>query len=103
MVIFAIATWILFGLTIGGMVSFFMERWGHTYEHLIAGVGGAFVGGVLGLLLGNFVPALSWEERGYSVTSLITSLIFSIAFTLIERRMHRRGRVLLSDPRPDVP
>jgi hypothetical protein len=103
MVIFSIATWVLFGLTIGGMVAFFMEKWGHTYEHVIAGIGGAIVGGVVGLLLGGLVPGLSWEERGFSVTSLIFSLVFSIAFTLVERRMHRRGRVLLSDPRPDSP
>ena len=103
MILFAAASWILFGLTIGGMVAFFMEKRAHTYEHVVAAIGGSFVGGVVGLYVSSYIPALGWEVRGYSITALIMSLIFSIAFTLIERRMHRRGRVLLSDPRPDSP
>jgi hypothetical protein len=103
MILFSIATWVLFGLTIGGMVSFFMEKRRHTGEHLLAAVGGAFFGGVLGMFAGAFSPALAWEVRGYSITSLLLALACSAVFVVIERNIHRRGRLILNDPRPDVP
>jgi hypothetical protein len=103
MLFWEISSWVLFGLTIGGMFAFFMEKRGHTYEHLAAGVGGALVGGVIGLFLAAWIPAIDFHARDYSLTALIFSLIFSAAAIGIERKTHRRGRYIFRDARPDVP
>lgn len=103
MMVFAVVTWVLFGLTIGGMVAFFMERRAHTVEHVIAGIGGAFLGGMLGMMLGALVPALDWNVNGYSIPALVLAIGLSAIFAVVERSWHRRGRVILSDPRPGAP
>ena len=105
MALFEVAIWILFGLTIGGSVSFFMEKRGHTALHLAAGVGGGVVGGIFGWFLSSALPGLRWTVLdNYSITALICSLLFACAFVAIERSMHQKGRrVILNDPRPDYP
>lgn len=105
MVLFEVAIWILFGVTIGGMVAFFMEKRGHTAFHLAAGAGGGLVGGIFGWFLSSALPGLRWTVLDhYSITALICSLIFAGAFVGVERSLHRKGRhVILNDARADYP
>jgi high-affinity Fe2+/Pb2+ permease len=103
MMIFEIATWVLFALTLGGCFAFFMERRGHTAEHLLSATAGAVIAGMLGKMVVALVPAIDWQTHGYSLTAFMFALAGSLVGVAIDRKTHRKGKHLFRDARPDVP
>jgi uncharacterized membrane protein YeaQ/YmgE (transglycosylase-associated protein family) len=102
--IFHFISWLLFGLILGAMFGFFTEREdGHTLEYLARGAGGAIVGGLLGMFLGQWLPEVRLEANGYQFLTLIFALLFALGAIFIDRRTTRRGRPFFRDARPDVP
>jgi uncharacterized membrane protein YeaQ/YmgE (transglycosylase-associated protein family) len=102
--VFELISWVLFGLTIGGLVGFFMEkRQGPTVGYLFAGTAGAVVGGLLGELVGELWPKATLDASGYSLLSLLLAIGGSIVLVFIDRRTYRIGRPVFQDARPDLP
>lgn len=102
--IFEVITWILFGLTIGGLAGWFMEKKrGHTIGYLAAGTGGAVLGGLLAELVGQLLPAAALDLDGFSLLSVLFSIGGAIGGVFIDRRTYRRGQPLVRDPRPHLP
>lgn len=83
-----ILTWILLGLVVGALAKFFMpgDDPGGIFVTILLGIAGAFLGGMIGSLLG--VGTIT----GFNVVSIVLAIVGAIILLVIYRMVRRPHR-----------